>query len=103
MEKEEFKHNIGNCAQWGRLLYMLLFGVILYVVIPVLCVIIIVQVVLVLVTSKTNENIRHFSTDLAHYVSQIILFLTYNENTKPFPFSDWESADNEPSEDDSMF
>ncbi|MDH5592505.1 MAG: DUF4389 domain-containing protein, partial [Gammaproteobacteria bacterium] len=71
MEKEEFKHNILSCEQWGRFIYMVLFSVVLYLIIPVVAVVVIVQLLLVFVTGSTNDNIRQFSTDLARYISQI--------------------------------
>lgn len=101
VEKEEFKQNIGNCAQWSRLIYMLLFGVVLYLVMSVLTVVVVVQVILALVTGNTNDNIRQFSTDLARYINQIVLFLTYNEDTRPFPFTPWQSVTEPSSQDDS--
>jgi uncharacterized protein DUF4389 len=86
MEKQELKQNMSNCSQWTRLLYMLLFGVILYFVMAVLCVVVVVQAVFSLVTGSANENIQEFSKDLSRYITQIVLFLTYNENEMPYPF-----------------
>ena len=87
MEKQELKQNIKNCSQWSRLLYMLLFGFILYLVMAVLCVVVVVQAIFSLVTGKTNENIQEFSKDLSRYITQIVLFMTYNENEMPYPFN----------------
>lgn len=92
MEKQELKQNMSNCSQWGRLLYMLLFGAVLYLVMAVLCLVVVVQAVFALVTGSTNENIQEFSKDLSRYITQIVFFLTYNENKKPYPFN---SLDNE--------
>ena len=87
MEKQELKQNISNCSQWSRLLYMLLFGAVLYLVMVVLCIVVIVQAVYALVKGSANENIQEFSKDLSRYITQIVFFLTYNENRKPYPFN----------------
>ena len=93
MEQQDVKKNISNGEQWLRLVYMLLFVVVLYPVATVLCVIVAIQIILALVTGETNENIRQFSASLAEYIRKIILFLTYNGNEKPFPFSAWDQSD----------
>ena len=95
MEKHDVKKNVSNGEQWLRLVYMLLFVVVLYPVSTVLCVIMVVQIILALVTGETNKNIRQFSASLAGYVEKIILFLTYNDDEKPFPFSPWKEASDE--------
>jgi len=93
MEKQEIKDNLGNCGQWKRLVYMLLFSMILYLTMTVLCLVVVVQVIFTLLTGQTNANIQSFSKDLASYINQIVLFLTYNENRKPYPFNPWQQED----------
>ncbi len=34
-----------------------------------------------------NEELRRFSTSLAHYVLECLFFIVYARETKPFPFS----------------
>lgn len=100
MEKQELKQNIKNCSQWSRLLYMLLFGVILYLVMAVLCIVVVVQAIFSLVTGSTNENIQEFSKDLSRYITQIVFFLTYNENRKPYPFNPLDNVREENEKDE---
>ena len=38
-------------------------------------------------TKKPNENLLSFSIKLRNYLSQIIDFVTYSSDLKPFPFS----------------
>jgi hypothetical protein len=68
---------------------MLLFWIVLYLVMMVTGALILIQVLFALITGSDNENLRKFSADLTKYINQIILFLTYNENRKPFPFAAW--------------
>lgn len=92
MESQEIKGNLSNVNQWMRVAYMLLFGFILYFVMMVMWVVVVIQAIFVLVTGKTNDYLVPFSKDLSHYISQIVMFLTYNQEAKPFPFSPWGQA-----------
>jgi len=91
MENQQVKEHLSNSGQWIRILYMLLFTVILYFVLGIVGLVILVQLVLTLLTGSSNENIKNFSNKLARYIHQIILFLSYNEEEKPYPFSDWQN------------
>jgi hypothetical protein len=95
MDKQEIKNNITNSNQWIRILYMLLFGVILYLVMMVLCVVVVVQAVFALLTGNPNSEIRRFSGDLVRYLREIAAFLTYTTETKPYPFQAWQAAESE--------
>ncbi|AFI85599.1 DUF4389 domain-containing protein [Methylophaga nitratireducenticrescens] len=77
----------GEKAQLVRLLYMLLYGFVLYLTMSVLAIVVIVQFVFALFSGSSNESIRGFSKDLARFIQQIVLFLTYNDERKPFPFT----------------
>ncbi|MDT8372061.1 MAG: DUF4389 domain-containing protein [Gammaproteobacteria bacterium] len=102
METQELKGNLSNVNQWLRIAYMLLFGFILYFVMMVMWVVVVIQAIFALVTGQTNENLAPFSKDLSNYISHIVMFLTYNLEAKPFPFSPWgqTSADEESESND---
>ena len=74
-------------AQLIRLLYMLLYGFVLYLTMTVLAIVVIVQFVFALFSGSPNPSIRNFSKDLNRFIQQIVLFLTYNDERKPFPFN----------------
>tara|TARA_R110002049_G_scaffold199670_12_gene370092 strand:+ start:163 stop:525 length:363 start_codon:yes stop_codon:yes gene_type:complete len=95
MDKQEIKNNITNGNQWTRILYMVLFGVILYLVMMVLCVVVVIQAIFALLTGSPNTEIRRFSGDLVRYLREIAAFLTYTNETKPYPFQSWQSAEPE--------
>lgn len=95
MDKQEIKNNITNSNQWTRILYMVLFGVILYLVMMVLCVVVVVQAIFALLTGNPNSEIRRFSGDLVRYLREIAAFLTYTNETKPYPFKAWQAAETE--------
>ena len=68
---------------------MVAFAVATYIIIvPMILVLSIVQAVLTLITGQINANLRCFSATLVLYVTQLVEFLTYLSEVKPFPFSD---------------
>ena len=88
-KQEQLKQNLRDGSQWMRIVYMLLFWIVLYFALMVTGAIIFIQVLFALITGTDNKNLRKFSAGLANYINQIILFLTYNEERKPFPFAEW--------------
>lgn len=100
MDNETVKKNVSNKNQWLRILYMILFAVILYLVMMLVAVVVIVQLLFALVTGKPNEDIGDFADDLSQYVYRIVAFLTYTDDRRPFPFDNWEQ-EAEPAVDDS--
>lgn len=93
MDTETLKTNITSGKHWLRLVYMLLFAVLLYVASFVMAVVIVVQFLFALLTGSPNRNLRQFGESLALYIYRVLQFLTYSKEDKPFPFSDWPEAD----------
>lgn len=87
MELETVKQNLRRGSQWIRLLFMLVFAVVLYLLLMLLAVVVVVQLIYALFTGAANPSVRGFSSKLAQYIQQIVLFLTYNIDNKPYPFS----------------
>lgn len=42
-----------------------------------------------LITDHPNENLAKFGKSLSIYFSQVVQYLSYNTEIKPFPFSAW--------------
>jgi hypothetical protein len=42
-----------------------------------------------LVTGEPNPRLSSFGEDLSRYFYQILRFLTFNTENKPFPFEEW--------------
>lgn len=81
--------NIKQPSVWIRVLFMAVFVVASYILLlPLIVIISIAQALFVLITGKINENLRYFAATLELYVAQIIKFLMYLTELKPFPFSD---------------
>jgi hypothetical protein len=92
VDNQQIKSNLLSPTHWMRLIYMLLFAVCLQVAAFVMWVVVGVQFIFALVTGTDNTNLRHFGRCLSRYIHQALLFLTYNSEAKPFPFSDWPSC-----------
>lgn len=100
MENDQVKQNLSSKDQWLRILYMVLFAVVLYLVMMLVAVIAIVQALFALVSGKPNEDVGDFASDLSTYVYRIVAFLTYSDDRRPFPFNSWEDEVDTKTEDD---
>lgn len=72
-----------------RLVYTLLFVVILSLVNFMIQLIALVQFVILLLTRSYSEPLRSFSNKAAAYVYRLVRYITLNDNTRPFPFRDF--------------
>lgn len=87
--KEEIKQRLQKSETWQRGLYMLFFifiyGVSKFLVIGVT----LFQFVTIILTGSVNEQLQKFGQNLSTYLYQITIFLTFNSEQHPFPFSAW--------------
>ena len=86
---QQLKSNLTSSKHWIRLIYMLLFSIFLYVASFVVGVLVMVQFIFALVTGSDNRKLRELGSSLTTYIEQILRFLTFNSEAKPFPFADW--------------
>ena len=90
---DDIKKNIKEAKTWNRGLYMILFLVFYSVAKVIVFTIIAFQFILSLLTGKTNEKLVVLGQSLSTYLYQILLFLTFNSEDHPYPFSDWPNAE----------
>lgn len=95
MDAETLKTNITSGDHWLRLLYMVLFAVLLYFAGVVMVVVVVLQFLFALLSGNPNNNLRQFGESLSRYIFQALQFLTYSREEKPFPFSDWPASEGE--------
>jgi len=75
---------------WWRLLFMLILLVLYGVSRIVMTAVVILQFFWVLFTAEPNAPLLKLGQSLATYIYQIIRYLTFNGEERPFPFdSDW--------------
>lgn len=89
---DELKENIKAQDTWLRLLFIVLYGAILWITSVVLGFVVIFQFLMVLLTRRTQDNLVAFGASLAEFVKQVVAYLTFNSEEKPFPFNDWPDA-----------
>lgn len=85
----ETKNNLKNSNTWTRILYMLILVFAYGLAKMVFSAIVFFQVILNLFTGSSNRQLCEFGGQLSWYIYNILMFLTYNIETKPFPFSAW--------------
>ncbi len=86
---EQLKSNLTSSKHWLRLLYMVLFALILHVATFVMAALVVVQFLFALITGNDNKQLRSFGDSLSIFMFDTLQFLIYNSENKPFPFADW--------------
>ena len=72
-----------------RIIYMLLFGVVFWVLCWILGATTLVQVIVRLLNGRPNSDLTRFGAALARYARQVIEFLTFVTEFAPYPFAAW--------------
>lgn len=83
----KIKENVRNVDTWMRGLFIVIFGVIFYFLIGIVWLLVIFQFITKVVTGNLNEQLEKFSGGLTQYALQILNYVTYQSETRPFPFS----------------
>lgn len=89
LNNESVKSTIYNKSNWVRLVFMLLFALLLHIAAAVMWVLCILQFSFSVLTGQDNENLRYLGDSVAKFVQQALRYLSYNSEQKPFPFADW--------------
>lgn len=85
----EIRENLKQQDSWLRLLFIVIYAAALWVTSIVLFFVVVIQFLSVLFTREAQENLLRFGGRLAEYVRQIVAYMTFNSEHKPFPFGDW--------------
>lgn len=89
---EELTSEPSRRETWIRALYVILFALIYSVTEIVIVVVVVVQFGFVLISGDRNQKLLDFGASLSKFIYQILRYVTFNSEEKPFPFSDWPSA-----------
>jgi len=85
----ELKEHLRSGPTWKRGLYILLFAVIYSVAEVVLWAVVLFQLGSHLITGHSNVALLEFSRGLNAYFYQILQYLSFRSELKPYPFNDW--------------
>ena len=77
--------------KWIRFLFIVMFLIVKNFVSFLISLISLFQFIVDLFFNNPNEKLHEFTKHLNMYFLQVINFLTFNSDTKPFPFSNWPS------------
>ena len=89
MSKAEWKKNISSSSIWIRGFFMILYIAVAYVVRLLILVISLFQFGYTIFIGIPNEKLVKLGDGLRSYAYQIIQFLTFNTELKPYPFAEW--------------
>ncbi len=82
--------NVKSRSTWLRLFFMIVVAMLYGVSRVVVGLVVVLQFFWVLFTGNTNPSLESFAQSLATYTYQIIRYLTFVSEERPFPFdSDW--------------
>ena len=92
----KLEENLKSRTTWLRLLFMCIYGLLIGLTGMVGSVVVVLGFLWVLFTGEVNRQLRQTGQGIASYMYEIIRYLTFNSEQKPFPFgSGWPSGEAE--------
>ena len=82
----EIEKNLKSKPTWLRFLFMVFYAIAFNVAAMVGILIVVTGFLVVLFTGQPNDKLQRAGQVLATFLSDIVRYLTYNTETKPFPF-----------------
>lgn len=86
---ERLKQHLTARATWLRGFYIVLFTIIYTIAEIVLVAVVVFQFLSTLVTGGTNQRLLALGQSLSTFVYQILCYVTFNSDTRPYPFDAW--------------
>lgn len=83
------KSHLKSESTWMRLLYTVLFAIVFNIAEAVVAVVFVFQFLSRLFTGRVNERLRGLGQTLATYLYEIILYITFQSDERPYPFGPW--------------
>ncbi len=87
--KDEIKQRLQKTETWIHGLYMLFFVFVYGLAEFLIVLVMLFQFFSIVLSGNINTQLLRFGQNLAAYVYQIIIFLTFNSGQRPFPFNPW--------------
>ena len=85
--------NYENKSAWMRVLFVVLFWIVFYVTQLVLAAVVVAQCAFTVFTGNANNHLLKFGDMLAKYVQDILRYVTFNTDERPFPFNEFPQSD----------
>jgi len=81
------KDELLDLKKWQRLFFMVIYGAAINFVVSILIVLVAVQFIFYLFTSKTNNQLQSANNWLHGFFNDSLNFLSFNTDAKPWPFN----------------
>ncbi len=85
----DIKEHVTRRSIWLRLVFMIVLGVAFNVAEFITFAVVAFQILASLFTGQPNDRLTRFGRNLARYLQQITVYLTFATEEKPFPFTPW--------------
>jgi len=90
------EENLKSRSTWMRGLFMLLACILFWIAGFVGTFVVIIGFLWVLFSGETNKQLQQIGQAIATYMHQIVRYLTFNTDARPFPFGEsWPSGDSD--------
>ena len=91
--QSDLEKNVRSKGTWIRLLYMIVMTIAWSIAVLVTSAVVVLNFFYVLLSGNTNSRLTEFGQSLASYLYQIVRFMTFNTDTRPFPVdAEWPST-----------
>jgi hypothetical protein len=87
VNQEQIRANLLSATFWVRVVFMAIFVLVLWVLSLALAVICVVQTLILLVSGELNQPLRRLAVTSTDYLRQVVAFLLFVTEEKPFPFA----------------
>ena len=92
-DRASMEEHLRNRSTWKRFLFMIVVAVLFWLGVIVGLMVILLQFLWVLFTGRTKKEFSAVGRQLAEYSREIVLYLSFNTDERPFPFDrDWPSS-----------
>jgi len=100
----DIKKNLTRRSIWLRLVFMIVLSVAFNVAEIITFAVVAFQFLASLFTGQSNDRLARFGRNLARYLQQITVYMTFATEEKPFPFTPWpdEPHEESPVDEDSI-
>lgn len=87
--KEELKQRLTAGDTWLRGFYIVLFAVIYSLAELLVLAVVVFQFLATLIRGERNARLLEFGRDLSTFMYQILRYVTFNSDVRPYPFGEW--------------
>ena len=89
------KDELLDLKKWQRLFFMVIYGAAINFVVSILIVLVAIQFIFYLFTSKTNTQLQSANNWLHGFFNDSLNFLSFNTDDKPWPFNSNEKGESD--------